>query len=339
MGLAPERRRLVRRLRRGFVAFAGLVPLLVVTGCNPISGLSSSGSGSVIKIGAVPGVDNANLYVAVHGGYFARAGVTVKIVRFGSVAKEISALTGGSVQAIAADYGDMFYDESVAAHPIYRILADGYDAAPGVLEILTMPNSSITSPSQLAGLTIPVPNTDQVNSSTPGDPNTLAVAAATAVLQADGVNLAGVNWKPVQPSKEITALTSGSSKAVLLSGINVYLAQQQGAVELIDACSGPTSQIPLDGFFSLGTWVKENPQAAKDFREGLYAADAAAALPGPIQQALPAYAGVSGEQAHLVTTGTYPLSTIVANLQRTADMMEAQSMTKSDVNVRPMVVR
>lgn len=337
--LAPGRRRPIRRLRPAFVVFAGLAPLLLVTACNPIAGLSSDSSGQVIKVGAVAGVDNANLYVAVHGGYFARAGVTVKIVRFGSVAKEVAALGGGRVQAIAADYGDMFFDESVAAHPIYRVLADGYDAAPGVLEIVTLPNSNITSPSQLAGLTIPVPNTDVVNNSAPGVPNTLAVAAATAVLQSDGVNLSDVNFKPMAPTQEITALTSGTSKAVLLGGIDIYLAQQLGAVELIDACSGPTAQIPLDGFFSLGTWVKENPQSAKDFQAGLYQADIAAALPGPIQQALPAYAGLSQEQAHLVTTGTYPLSTILANLQRTADMMEAQSMTKSRVNVARMIVR
>ncbi|HET9897347.1 MAG TPA: ABC transporter substrate-binding protein [Streptosporangiaceae bacterium] len=338
--LAPGRRRLARRLRPVSIVLAGLAPLLVVTGCNPLSGLSSSGSTQVIKVGAVPGIDNANLYVAVHGGYFARAGVSVKIVRFTTVSKEIAALNDGTVNAIAADYGDMFYAEAAAANPIYRVLADGYDAAPGVSEILTMPDSTVKSPGDLAGQTIPVPNTDMVNAPA-GVPNTLAVASANAVLQSDGVNLAGVTFKPMPQGKEIVGLSNGTYKAALLTGLDIYLAQQQGAVELIDACSGPTAQIPLDGFFTTGAWVSssQNAKAARAFQQGIYAADAAAALPGPIQSALPAYAGFTPEEAHLVTTGTYPLSTIAANLQRTADLIEAQSMTKTEVNVAPMLVR
>ncbi len=334
-------RRLVRRLRPVAVVLAGLVPLLVVTGCNPLSHLSSTASGQPITVGAVPGIENANLYLAVHGGYFSRAGVNVKIVHYTSVTKEIAALNGGNVDVIAADYGDMFYTETVTPHPIFRILADGYDAAPGVIEIVTMPNSKIRGPGDLAGLQIPVPNDEQV-AAPAGDPNTLAVASVTSVLQSDGVNLAGVTFDPMPQSQEIKELIKGQVPAVLLTGLNIYLAQQQGAVELIDACSGPTSGIPLDGFFSTGGragWVTSNPSQAKAFEQGLYAADAAAALPGPIQNVLPAYARLSTEEAHLVTTGTYPLSTIALSVQRTADMMQLLSMTKFAPNVEAMIAK
>ena len=101
--LAPWR----RRLRPIAAVLAGLVPLLVVTGCNPFSSLSSNSSGQVIRVAAIPGIDNANLYLAVHGGYFTRAGVTVKIEKFSNVQAEERALNQGSVDVIAADYGDM----------------------------------------------------------------------------------------------------------------------------------------------------------------------------------------------------------------------------------------
>ena len=155
--LAPWR----RRLRPIAAVLAGLVPLIVITGCNPFSSLSSNSSGQVIRVAAIPGIDNANLYLAVHGGYFTRAGVTVKIEKFSNVPSEERALNQGSVDVISADYGDMFWAQTQSANPIYRILADGYDAAPGVIEILTMPGSKITSPADLAGQTIPVPNNDR----------------------------------------------------------------------------------------------------------------------------------------------------------------------------------
>jgi NitT/TauT family transport system substrate-binding protein len=331
--LTPRR----RRLRPIAAVFAGLVPLLVITGCNPFSSLSSNSTGQVIRVAAIPGIENANLYLAVQGGYFTRAGVTVKIVRFKTIGAELNALNQGQVNVISADYGDMFVAE--AAKPIYRILADGYDAAAGVTEILTGPNSKITSPADLAGRTIPVPNIEQVTAPA-GDPTTLAVASAVSVLQSDGVNLAAVNWKPMPQHQEISELINGSAPAVLLTGINVYRAEQQGAVELIDACSGPTSGIPLDGFFATGGWLAEanHSAAAKAFQRGLYAADAAATMQGPIQAVLPAWVKISKQEADLVTTGTYPLSTITASLQRTAALLWNEGTTKTEASVAKMVV-
>src|SRR6185437_11898058 len=115
-------------------------------------------------------------------------------------------------------------------------------AAPGVIEILTMPTSGITTPADLAGKNIPVPDVNTVTEQE-GVPTTLALASATSVLQSEGVNLAAVNWQPMSQGDEIDALVHGTNgvKAVLLTGIGVYQAQQEGAVELVDACSGPTS--------------------------------------------------------------------------------------------------
>lgn len=330
--LAPWR----RRLRPTAAVLAGLVPLLVLTGCNPFSSLSSNSTGQVIRVAAVPGIENANLYLAVQGGYFSRAGVTVKIERFKTIPAEQNALNTGQVNVIAADYGDMFVAE--AAKAIYQVLADGYDAASGVTEILTAPHSGITSPAQLAGTTILAPDSEQVHAPS-GDPTTLAVAAAVSVLQSQGVNLAGVNWKPTPQRQEINELINHQAKAVLLTGINVYLAQQEGASEVIDACSGPTSGIPLDGFFATRGWLAEanHAAAAKAFQQGLYAADAAATMPGPIQAALPKWMNISKQEADLVTTGTYPLSTITASLQRTAALLWNVGTTRTEANVTNMV--
>jgi NitT/TauT family transport system substrate-binding protein len=326
-----------RRLRPAAAVLAGLGPLLVITGCNPLH-FSSQQPEQTITVAAIPGIDNANLYLAQKGGYFSKAGVKVDILRFSSIKSEISAMTTGEADMIAADYGDMFFAQ--ADLPLYRIVADGYDAAPGVIEILTLPGSQITSPSGLAGLTIPVPDSEQVSAPT-GDPTTLAVASAVSVLQSDGVNLAGVSWKPMGQRREVKALLDHQYKAVLLTGINVYLAQQDGAVELIDACSGPTSGIPLDGFFATSSWLKvgSHAAAARAFQRGLYSADAAAAMIGPIQAVLHSSAGLTKQQADLVTTGTYPLSTITANLQRTALLLESEGTTAKEVNVAAMIVR
>jgi NitT/TauT family transport system substrate-binding protein len=109
----------------------------------------------------------------------------------------------------------------------------------------------------------------------------------------------------------------------------------------VDACSGPTSGIPLDGFFTTKSWIKEDHAgAAKAFQQGIYAADAAAAMPGPIQSVLPQWIQhLKPQEADLVTTGTYPLSTIVANIQRTAALVTVEGMTANEINVDSMLVK
>ena len=334
---APGRGQLSRRLRPLVVALAGLTPLLMITGCDP---LMSHTTGQQITVAAVPGIDNANLFLAQHDGYFTKLGLTVKILKYSSVSAEISALTAGTVNVIAADYGNMFFEQASPNHADYKVLADGYDAAPGVVEILTLPDSTVKNPDDLAGLTIPVPNSEPVGVQK-GEPGSLALASAVSVLQSDGVNLAAVNWQPMPQAQEINELVHKQVQAIMVTGTSIYQAQQEGAVELIDACSGPTAGIPLDGFFATKGWLAENDNlaAAKAFQQGIYNADAAAAMPGPIQAVLPRYAGLSKEEADLVATGIYPLSTITANIQRTAALMNNEGMTKFDVNVAAMVVR
>jgi NitT/TauT family transport system substrate-binding protein len=334
----PGRGQPARPLRPIVVVLASLATALAATACDP---LSPSAAAQLITVAAVPGVENANLELAQHDGAFAKAGITVKIERYPTVAREITALNQGSVDVIAADYGDMFFAASQKTGQIYRLLADGYDAAAGVIEIVTLPNSRIRTPAELSGQKVPVPNTDRVSAPT-GDPGTLAQAAAMSVLQSDNVNLAAVDWEPMTQQDEIDELIHHQVQAILVSGVDVYLAQQEGAVELIDACSGPTSGIPLDGFFSTAAWLGQakNAEAAKDFQQAVYNADAAATMPGPIQNILPAWIGrtMSRQEADLVTTGTYPLSTITSSLYRTADLMWSESMTSNEVNVSKMVI-
>jgi len=317
---------------------AGLGPLLLVAGCNPMSPLSSGPSGTVVTVAAVPDIANATLYLAMQDQLFKKAGITVKLRRYATVSRAMAALNSGTANIAAADYGDIFFSQAAAQTPIYKVLADGYDAAPGVIEIMTVPSAHIANPGQLANQTIAAPDDEQV-SAPPGAPSSLAIATASSVLQGYGVNLAGVNWKPMPHQDEIKALLNGQVKAILVSGLDVYLAQQQGAIELIDACSGATAGIPLAGYITTKSWATDNASAVTAFQSALSQASVQAAMPGPVQALLPDYTGLTQQQAQLVTTGVYPLSTIPASLQRTADLMNLQGMIRYRLNVAKMIAR
>jgi NitT/TauT family transport system substrate-binding protein len=327
-----------RRLHPMVALLAALGLAAAGSGCSPFSSgqAATTADSPAVKVGVVPSIDSATLYLAKKRGYFARAGIEVKIVDFTSVNAELHALSTGGVDVAAGDYGNLFAAQSALQKTAYKILADGYDAAPGVVQIMTMPGSSVKNAASLR--TVGAPDIDQVGAPA-GSPKSLVIASATSVLQSYGVNLANLIWRPMSEPDEISQLVSGKLKAVLLTQPYVYQAQQKGAIELLDACSGSTAGIPLSGYFASTSWSASNSKAVAAFRSGLAQADAQAAMPGPVQSVLPEYAKLTSTEAALVTTGVYPLSTIPANLQRTADLMNVVGMIKRQLNVAKMIAK
>ena len=49
-----------------------------MSGCNPFSQEVTPTDAPVVKVGVVPSVDNATLYLATKHGYFSRAGIGVQ---------------------------------------------------------------------------------------------------------------------------------------------------------------------------------------------------------------------------------------------------------------------
>jgi NitT/TauT family transport system substrate-binding protein len=302
---------------------------------SPAAGATASGTS--ITVAAVPGIDNATLALAQQDGLFRQAGLNVRITRYDTVISELTALRAGTAQIAAGDYADLFAAQAIS--PIYKIVADGYDATPGVLELMTLPGSKITNPVQLAGQHIAVSTSERLNV-LKGTPDSLAVTAATSVLQSFSVNLTAVSWDAMSPADEIRALKSGRAQAALLAEPYIYLAQRElGAVELVDACSGSTAGLPLSGYFTTGSFASKYPAAVRAFRTAIEQAAAQAAMPGPIQAVLPHYAGLTRQEASLVTVGNYPTTTIAASLQRTADMLDFFGVTRTRLNAAAMIVR
>src|SRR5215470_17328662 len=252
-----------RGLRRFTLVLAGLWAGACIAGCNPFSQAAASSDQPTVKVGVVPGIDSATLYLAEKRGYFSHAGIDVRIVDFTSVTSELRALNAGQVNIAAGDYGNLFSAKPTLPKNAFKIIADGYDAAPGVVEIMTMPNSPVQAPSDLS--TIGAPNTDEVHVPTEG-PSSLVIASATSVLQSDRVNLSGLTWKAMSQSDEISQLASGKLKAALLTEPYIYQAQQAGAVQLIDVCSGSTAGIPLSGYFTSASWSRNKSKEVGAFR-------------------------------------------------------------------------
>jgi NitT/TauT family transport system substrate-binding protein len=353
MRLAPARVPLPNPSRRAFRAryllasVCGL-SLLAAAGCGGTSGAGSTVS-TTVTIAAVPGVDDAALYLAQKDGYFAAEGLDhVQIKPYTTQAEVVNAVTTAQADIGASDYGNVFWTEAsqpvTPKHPYLRILADGYDATAGVLEVLTLPSSKITSPLSLANTVVGVPGEGYISqlNHTP-DPTSLDAAAATNVLSDYlGAGADSVTWKPMSQPAEITALRQHRVQAILVSEPYIYQAESQlGAVEVLDACSGSTAGLPLLGYVAMNAWVRQNPAAVADFQAALAKAQAEAGVTGKVQGVLPGATGISTQEADMITIGSYPTSTSVASLQAVVRLMANQGMINATdpPAVGPMVVK
>jgi len=322
-GYWPVQRGTRSRLR--VAAGCAAAAVMVLAGCQ-VSGVSSAAGkappGSSITVASVPGIGNAPLYLALREGLFRQAGLTVRIELFSSAAAEVTALKSGKADVAVGDYADFFFAQEHDARAPLVVVADGYDARPDVMDVLVGPHSGITGPPGLLGKTIGTAAPQLMPHTSNGRPYSLATVAASSVLMNDGVQPTAVTWKPMPANDLIGALRSHRVDAILVTEPQIFQAENQlGARSILDACSGQSANLPLEGYFAPASFAKRHRAALVAFRSALIRAQAKAAQALPLQAALTQYAGISDLTAPLITIGTYPTSLKTASLQRVADLM------------------
>ena len=328
--------------RRSRVASAGIAAaalIMVAAGCQAAgTGASSSGlTRSSITVAAQPGVDDAPLYMAVHNGLFAKAGLTVHIQTYSSAGQEISALASGSADIAIGNYADFFFAQDTGGHRGFLIVADAYDSAPSVMEVLTLAGSRITKPQQLEGKTIGTPEPQEIPFSTrlPYSEETLATQS---VLTNDGMNVSNVGWKALPVDQLVSALQNHQVDAILATEPAIYQAETQlGASEVIDSCSGQTASLPLSGYFALGSFAHKYRSTVLAFRSALLQAQGQAAQAAQVQAVLASDEHMGTQTAALVTLGQYPTSVKASNIQRIASLMSSFNLLNPPLDVAQMI--
>jgi NitT/TauT family transport system substrate-binding protein len=351
MRLAPARARSWHgtRLHRRFrpAAMAACAGVLLA-GCGALGNNSTSLSGSsstTITVAAIPGIGDAPLYIAKKDGLFSQHGLTVTIKKYSSLAKEIDDLNSGQVDIAAGDYTGFFNQFNNPKGSDLRVVADGYDAAPNVMEVLTLPTSKITSPAGLEQQTIATPPGQaiapptQANNASSSQPYNIETLATQTVLRNDGVSTSSITWEAKPASQEVSELANHTVGAILVTEPYIFEAESLlGAVALLDSCSGVTSGLPLLGYFTTSAYASAHPATARAFRAALLQAQANAALRGPVQSMLSSTAGVSPTDTPLITLGTYPTFFSIGQVQRVTDLMYDAGMLSTRLLVRNLAL-
>jgi NitT/TauT family transport system substrate-binding protein len=173
---------------------------------------------------------------------------------------------------------------------------------------------------------------------TDGTPYSLETVSAASVLTNHGVQPGTVHWQPMPANNLIGALRSRQVDAILVTEPLIYQAESRlGAQSLLDACSGATVNLPLDGYFASRSYANEHADTLATFKSALMQAQADAARRSPVQSALSHYDGMTPQIASLITLGLYPTSLKVTSLQRVASLMAFYGVLSRSLNVSNMI--
>ena len=246
----------MRERRVGLLAVS-LATVLVTTGlvtaaCGSSGGTAKTSGTSLEKthltVAALPIVDDAPLFLAIKKGYFRQQGLTVTPQIIAQSTLALPDLLHGSVDIVGGgNYVSYFGGQAKGTFDL-RVLVAGAACQPDSFGVVAMPSSHITSAAGLAGKTIAVNLT-----------NNIQTLMTNVQLKAAGVSPSRVKYVAIPFPDMGAALKAGRVDAI--SAVEPFLAgaESAGARQVVSDCAGATAGLPLSGYFATAAWTQKYP--------------------------------------------------------------------------------
>jgi NitT/TauT family transport system substrate-binding protein len=219
----PERAKGMKVLRHGFMALILVVLLALLIGCDEMQ--SDEGK---LKVGVLPILDVLPLYVAEQEGYYAKEGISVELVPFGSALERDAAFQADQLDAQVNDLVSAALLNKGEEHT--RVIRTAMRATPqkAMFAIVASGQNTITHPADLKGIEIGVSKNTIIEYSTD------RMLGAAGVPDAD-VAKADVPKIPVR----VELLSQGTLHAACLPEPFASLGVVQGGRVVVDDRAHP----------------------------------------------------------------------------------------------------
>jgi NitT/TauT family transport system substrate-binding protein len=304
-----------------------VMALALAAGCSGTPDHAAGLEKTSIVVGAVPAADTAGLYLAQQRGYFAAAGLHVKIKDIVSAETAISTQVAGGFDVTLGNYVS-YIEADAQQHAGLRIIAEGSVIQPGNQEIVTPAGSRITTLARLKGATLAVNVTNNIG--------TILVGSA---LAEDGLSLSQVKLVPIPFPLMIGALKSHKVDAAWLPEPFLSSAQEQiGAQQIFDLDQGSTMGFPIVGYAVTRAWEQKYPRTEAAFVRALEKGQAVADSNRlTVERAAEAFLGMPPQTAAIMAVPSFPLGVDRIRLQRVADAMHRFGLVQKPFDVAQMI--
>jgi NitT/TauT family transport system substrate-binding protein len=285
---------------------------------------------TTVNVGAVPAMDSAGFFVALHDGLFAKEGLKINYTPAVSSETAIAQQVAGKLDITAGNYVS-YVEYDAGHHSPLEVVAEGSVTQTGAQTIFTMPDSHINTLSELKNKLVGV-----------NAPQNIDYLLDVSVLRQNGISPASVDFPtgkdkasaPYQDNGAIPfpfmaqLLAEGKVAAATLPEPFASEAEQQyGAVPLADLNQGATSDFPIEGYVATKQWAKDNPNTLKRFLAALSVGqEISDTNRSAVEQAFESLKGAPNGQvtpriAAVMALDTYPIGLDQTRIQRVADVM------------------
>ena len=315
------------------------IALIALSGCGGVAatagGTSPNGlEKTTLNVAAVPAVDSAGFFVALHEGLFAKQGLTINYTPAVSSDVVIDQQVAGKFDITGGNYVSYIQHYVDDRQPL-EIIAEGSVMQQGTQAIYTMPNSKIKTLSELKGHLLGI-----------NAPLNINYLLAASVLTENGIKLTQVRFPaaPIPFPDMAAELAAGKIDAAAMPEPFATAAEQQyGAVELTDLNQGATEQFPIQGYVVTKAWAEQNPGTLKAFVTALaQGQELADTSRSSVEKAMESLSGPQNGEippivASVMAVNIYPTAIDKVRIQRVADVMYQFGLLHSRFNVIPMI--
>ncbi|WP_327699636.1 ABC transporter substrate-binding protein [Streptomyces sp. NBC_00459] len=319
--------------RRSFGLAAVVITIVGAAGCGSSdpadSGSSSSGGDKTtqVKVGIIPIIDVAPLYLGQKKGFFSSRGIELEMVSAQGGAAIIPGVVSDQFQFGFSNTTSLMIAQ-VKGVPIKSVVngaASNGKVGADVTGVAVKKDSAIKSAKDLAGHTVAV--------------NTLQNIGSTTVRES--VRLAGGDPSKVKfvemPFDQMpAALDGGRVDAAWMGDPAMTIAKAQGARVVASPFAETDPKLTVATYFTSTQLVKQKPDLVKKFAAAMseslqYATD----HPDEARQILTTYTKLSGDVLNKVTLPSWPAEIDMASLQKLASLGETDGLfdgKKPDLN-------
>jgi NitT/TauT family transport system substrate-binding protein len=326
----------MRLINKFLYCLAAGIPAIALAACS--SGSSSTGVAtgpapeqSTIVLDSVPTADAAGIYIAQDNGYFAKQGLTVKIVPINGGEYGMGDLQTGKAQLIEGNYVSFILAQIAGTFAAPNPANPAQTEPPKKIDMRLIANTSQMQPGNQALYVLPSSPyktvQDLVRHHVAVGVNTLHNIGSVllgSLLASAGYKVTALAQSPqILPLMPMLLAQHKISAAWLPEPFGTEAQQQFGAVQVADFDQGSLQNFPIGTVAGSAAWVQSHPNTVAAFlrayNEGQQVADTNRAA---VEAALVKnHVARTAEIASTMTLDTYPLGMDVPVMQRVADAM------------------
>ncbi|MFE7902714.1 ABC transporter substrate-binding protein [Streptomyces sp. NPDC057424] len=300
-----------------------VVTVAAAAGCGSSSGTGGSSSSggekaTQVKVGIIPIVDVAPLYLGQKKGFFSSRGIDLKMESAQGGAAIIPGVVSGQFQFGFSNVTSLMIAQTKGV-PIKSVVngaASTGDTDKDISGVGVKKDSPVKSAKDLVGKTVAV--------------NTLRNIGDTTVRESvrkDGGDPSKVKFIEMPFDQMPAALDGGQVDAAWMGEPALTIAMGQGARVVASPFAETDPKLTIATYFASAKLAQENPDLVKKFTEAVSESlEYASEHPDEARQIVTTYTKIDGEVLKSLTLPTWPAEYDMASLEKVASLGEQDGM-------------